>query len=285
MVPGSSPGGPTKVVHSVSNINYKLQFKLFIIFTFFLLIEGFFYYYSYKLSYFCFEDFSFSNNCTSDYTFFDVNRSGFNPLIWNEIKLIESFQILFLVLTIYQLIKNIIIKNKYKFSRIFLYFLYFYTLGVIYFLFEEISWGQHYLKWETNKTFMILNNQGETNIHNISNIFDQLPRGILTLWCGFSIFLVKFLKLLPVKKTYIDFVFPSQKIKYISFILLIFLLPDLFVNKLNLHPGHSNYTYVINSAEIYDFFTLNFIRLSEFQELIFAFYIYHHTLFFKETLR
>ncbi len=267
------------------NSNYKFQLKLFIIFTFFLLIEGFFFYYSYKLSYFCFEDFSFSNNCTVDYTFFDVNRSGFNPLIWNESKLVETFQILFLVLTIYQLIKNIIFKNKYKFSKIFLYFMYFYTLGIIYFFFEEISWGQHYLKWDTNEIFMILNNQGETNIHNISNIFDQLPRGILTLWCGFSIFFVKFLKLTPLKKTYIDFVFPSQKIKYISFILLIFLLPDFFVDQLNLHPGYSNYTYAINLAEIYDFFTLNFIRLSEFQELIFTFYIYHHTLFFKETLR
>ena len=163
--------------------NYKFQLKLFIIFTFFLLIEGFFYYYSYKLSYFCFDNFSFSNKCTSDYTFFDVNRSGFNPLIWNESKIVESFQILFLVLTIYQLIKNIILKNKYKFSKIFLYFIYFYTIGIIYFFFEEISWGQHYLKWETNEIFMILNNQGETNIHNISNIFDQLPRGILTLWC------------------------------------------------------------------------------------------------------
>ena len=269
----------------MSNSNYKFQLNLFIIFTFFLLIEGFFFYYSYKLSYFCFEDFSFSNNCTVDYTFFDVNRSGFNPLIWNESKLVETFQILFLVLTIYQLIKNIIFKNKYKFSKIFLYFMYFYTLSIIYFFFEEISWGQHYLKWDTNEIFMILNNQGETNIHNISNIFDQLPRGILTLWCGFSIFFVKFLKLTPLKKTYIDFVFPSQKIKYISFILLIFLLPDFFVDQLNLHPGYSNYTYAINLAEIYDFFTLNFIRLSEFQELIFTFYIYHHTLFFKETLR
>lgn len=269
----------------MSNSNYKFQLKLFIIFTSLLLIEGFFYYYSHKLSYFCFEDFSFSSKCTSDYTFFDTNKTGFNPLIWNETKIVESFQILFLVLAIYQLIKNIILKNKYKFSKVFLYFIYFYTLGIIYFFFEEISWGQHYLKWETNEMFMILNNQGETNIHNISNIFDQLPRGILTIWCGFSIFLVKFLKLFPINKTYISFILPSQKIKYISFILLIFLVPDLLVDKLNLHPGHSDQTYTINLSEIYDFFTFNFIRLSEFQELIFAFYIYHHTLFFKETLR
>ena len=270
------------------NTNFKFQFRLFIILTFFLLVEGFFYYYSYKLAYFCFEELSFielEEECNSAFTFFDKSRNGFNSLIWNENKLVESFQILFLLLTIYQLIKNIIYKNKYNFSQNFLYFLYFYTLGIIYFFFEEISWGQHYFKWETFEIFDELNNQGETNIHNISNIFDQLPRGILTLWCGFSIFLVKFLKLFSLKKTYIDFVLPSQKIKYISIILLIFLLPDLVVDKLNLHPGYNNYTHTINLAEIYDFFTFNFIRLSEFQELIFAFYIYHHTLFFKETLR
>ncbi len=269
----------------MSNINFKFQLKLFIIFSIFLLLEGFLYYYSYKLSYFCFAELSFTNKCNSDYTLFDVNRSGFNPLIWNESKLVESLQILFLVLTIYHLIKNIIFKNKREFSKIFLYILYFYTLGIIYFFLEEISWGQHYLKWETSEILKSLNNQGETNIHNISNIFDQLPRGILTLWCGFSVFFVKVFKFSGLNKIYINFIFPAQKLKYISLILLIFLLPDLFVDKLNLHPGYSEYTYTINLAEIYDFFTFNFIRLSEFQELIFTFYIYQHTLFFKKSLR
>ena len=272
------------------NTNFKFQLKLFVIFIIFLLFEGFFYYYSQRLSYFCFTEFSFTNKCNgedyydTDFNFFDKYRSGFNPLIWNESKLVESLQTLFLVLTIYHLIKNIIFKNKHKFSKIFLYFLYFYTLGIIYFFLEEISWGQHYLKWETIEILKELNNQGETNIHNISNIFDQLPRGILTLWCGFSIFLVKIFKFLRLDKIYINFIFPSEKLKYISLILIIFLLPDLFVDKLNLHPGYSH-TYSINLAEIYDFFTFNFIRLSEFQELIFAFYIYQHTLFFNNTLR
>ena len=160
-----------------------------------------------------------------------------------------------------------------------------YTLGIIYFFLEEVSWGQHYLNWETFEIFKVLNNQGETNIHNISNLFDQLPRSILTLWCGFSIFLVKVFKFSELDNVYIKFIIPSSKLKYISFILLIFLLPDLLVDKLDLHPGYNNYSYSINLAEIYDFFTFNFIRLSEFQELIFAFYIYHHTLFFNKCLR
>ena len=270
--------------------NFKFQLKLFIIFTIFLLIEGFFYYYSQRLSYFCFSEFSFTNKCNgqdfydTDFNFFDKYRTGFNPLIWNESKLVESLQILFLVLTIYHLIKNIILKKKHKLSKNFLYFMYFYTFGIIYFFLEEISWGQHYLKWETIEILKELNNQGETNIHNISNIFDQVPRGILTLWCGFSIFMVKVLKFTKLNKLYINFILPSEKLKYISLILIIFLLPDLFVDKLNLHPGYSH-TYSINLADILDFFTFNFIRLSEFQELVFAFYIYQHTLFFNNTLR
>ena len=272
------------------NTNFKFQLNLFIIFTIFLLVEGFFYYYSQRLSYFCFAEFSFTNICNgedfydTDFNFFDKYRTGFNPLIWNESKLVESLQILFLILTIYHLIKNIILKNKHKLSNNFKYFMYFYTLGIIYFFLEEISWGQHYLKWETIEILKELNNQGETNIHNISNIFDQLPRGILTLWCGFSIFLVKVFKFTKLNKLYINFILPSEKLKYISFILIIFLLPDFFVDKLNLHPGYSH-TYSINLADIYDFLTFNFIRLSEFQELVFAFYIYQHTLFFNNTLR
>ena len=196
------------------NINFQFQFKLFLIFTIFLLVEGFFYYYSYKLSYFCFAEFSFTNKCDSELTFFDRNRNGFNPLIWNESKLVETLQILFLVLAIYHLLKNIIYKNKHKFTKIFLYFMYFYTLSIIYFFLEEISWGQHYLKWETFEIFKELNNQGETNIHNISNIFDQVPRGILTLWCGFSIFLVKVFKFSTSNKLYVSFIVPSEKLKY-----------------------------------------------------------------------
>jgi len=265
--------------------NYKIQLNIFIIFTIFLLFEGFFYYYSYKLSYFCFDEFRFSKLCKTDYSFFDMQKSGFNPFIWSESRLVETFQILLLLLAIFELFKIISLKNNKKLTSFFLYFLYFYTFCIIYFFLEEISWGQHYIKWETNDFFMKLNNQGETNIHNISNLFDQLPRGILTLWCGFSFLIVRFIQSLSLEKIYLKFILPSTQLINISIILLLFLLPDLVVDKFNLHPGYSNFTYTINSAEIYDFFTFNYIRLSEYHELIFAFYIYHHALFFKKHAR
>ena len=56
-----------------------------------------------------------------------------------------------------------------------------YCLGCVYFLGEEISWGQHLFGWETPDHWMEINDQGETNFHNTSGWFDQVPRAVLTL--------------------------------------------------------------------------------------------------------
>jgi hypothetical protein len=54
-------------------------------------------------------------------------------------------------------------------------------LGVLYLLGEETSWGQHYFRWATSGWFAENNDQFETNIHNTSPLFDQLPRNLLYL--------------------------------------------------------------------------------------------------------
>lgn len=56
------------------------------------------------------------------------------------------------------------------------------TLGCVYFAGEEVSWGQHLLGWSTPETFAELNDQNETNLHNISHWLDQKPRLLLELW-------------------------------------------------------------------------------------------------------
>ena len=56
-----------------------------------------------------------------------------------------------------------------------------YTLGCIYFLGEEISWGQHLFGWSTPDAWLAFNDQQETNFHNTSALFDQVPRFLLTL--------------------------------------------------------------------------------------------------------
>ena len=55
------------------------------------------------------------------------------------------------------------------------------TAGCVYFAVEEVSWGQHFFGWQTPDTLNTINDQRETNIHNISSWFDQKPRIILEL--------------------------------------------------------------------------------------------------------
>jgi hypothetical protein len=56
------------------------------------------------------------------------------------------------------------------------------TLVCIYFAGEEISWGQKIFHWETPTFIGALNDQNETNLHNISSWFDQKPRLAFELW-------------------------------------------------------------------------------------------------------
>jgi hypothetical protein len=46
---------------------------------------------------------------------------------------------------------------------------------------EELSWGQHLAGWSTPEGWGQVNDQQETNLHNVSGLLDQVPRGLLTL--------------------------------------------------------------------------------------------------------
>ena len=58
------------------------------------------------------------------------------------------------------------------------------ALGSIYFFGEEASWGQHLFGWSPSDGWRDLNQQDETNLHNVEGIlgvvFDQVPRNLLT---------------------------------------------------------------------------------------------------------
>lgn len=56
------------------------------------------------------------------------------------------------------------------------------TLGCFYLAGEEVSWGQHLIGWQTPEELKQINDQRETNIHNISSWFDQKPRLLLELF-------------------------------------------------------------------------------------------------------
>lgn len=56
------------------------------------------------------------------------------------------------------------------------------TLVCVYFAGEEVSWGQKIFLWETPEFIGAINDQNETNLHNISSWFDQKPRLLFELW-------------------------------------------------------------------------------------------------------
>lgn len=56
------------------------------------------------------------------------------------------------------------------------------SLACVYFAGEELSWGQQFFQWQTPEGIKKLNDQDETNLHNMSSWFDQKPRLLLELW-------------------------------------------------------------------------------------------------------
>ena len=53
------------------------------------------------------------------------------------------------------------------------------ALATLYIAGEEASWGQHFFAWETPAFWAAINDQGETNLHNVSSWLDQKPRVLL----------------------------------------------------------------------------------------------------------
>lgn len=56
------------------------------------------------------------------------------------------------------------------------------TLACVYFVGEELSWGQRLAGWQTPDALQALNRQGETNLHNITSWLDRKPRAIVEIW-------------------------------------------------------------------------------------------------------
>lgn len=56
------------------------------------------------------------------------------------------------------------------------------TAACVYFAGEEVSWGYWAFGWETPEAIAQLNDQGETNLHNMSSWLDQKPRALVELF-------------------------------------------------------------------------------------------------------
>ena len=154
-----------------------------------------------------------------------------------------------------------------------------------YFFLEEISWGQHIISYNTPKFFEDINHQKEFNLHNISNLFNELPKSFVFIWCGLSIPFIKFFKP-KIKNIFYTIINPNDNLIKISIVLLIFTIPNLIVSNLDLIDHkvlhlETGYTFKMFFTIVLSF---NFFRLSELHEFIFAYYFLWHSLFLKEKI-
>ena len=192
---------------------------------------------------------------------------------WKENGVVENLQALFILFAIIILF---LARPLYEKNKVINFFLIIKIISLIYYLGEEISWGQHFFKWTSSDWFITNNNQNETNIHNISNFFDQVPRTLVLIWCGLSVPIILMLeKRIKINRDIFKIVCPSKKLIFISLILLLLFFPDFIIDKFNLHPGWTEERtgYRINNySYFFDILTFNFVRLSELHETIFSFY-------------
>ncbi len=106
---------------------------------------------------------------------------GNDRLLKGEAGIVENTTVLFLVAAIGFSISGISIANRLRLASLLKVWLFIMILGSAYFALEEISYGQHMFGWGTAESWKELNDQDETNLHNVHAMFDQVPRAVLTL--------------------------------------------------------------------------------------------------------
>ena len=269
---------------SIKNL-FKYSNKVFFIFISILLIHSFDHNFGWGL-----------NQMLPNAYFFTFGKieEGWSKVVWNENGIIENLQVLLLFLSIVVLLNAYLKVRFFQNAKYFKYFILIELVGLTYFLLEEISWGQHFLDFKTFNFFLqnesfFYNKQGETNLHNISNLFNELPRSLVLIWCIVPIFIKN--KVVNNSNILIKMICPSKKLLIISFVILFFVIPDLIISKLNL-IDHTNLHIIENGSftkfnlKMLFLITIsgNFFRLSELQEFLYCYYFLWHSLFLSKYL-
>ena len=143
------------------------------------------------------------------------------------------------------------------------------VLGIIYFAGEEASWGQHLVGWQSGEWFARINQQGETNLHNASELFDSLPRRALFIWCvgaGLLVPLCRRYQRGPADDGWHAFVWPTSDIRLVAWLILLSELPGELFDLFN--TPHESVLRVIFHP----------VNLTEVQENLFAVFILLYTL-------
>lgn len=121
-----------------------------------------------------------------------------DQFVFGEQGIIENYTFVILFVAVVLGMLAIVKMQLFQFP-FFRFWLALLVLGCIYYAGEEISWGQHWFGWGTPDTWLDVNDQGETNLHNTSALLDQAPRMLLTIAAVVGGLLVPFIVLLRSK--------------------------------------------------------------------------------------
>ncbi len=141
------------------------------------------------------------------------------------------------------------------------------TAGALYYGGEECSWGQNYFGWATPGNWSAINDQRETNLHNTSAAFDQVPRDLLTLAAGVGIIapvlLARRLRQCDPRTSPLPWFLPTAAVIPAAALALVVGLPQKFYGKYD------------KTAEAQTWFTEMFLagRHSELKEFFLAMFI------------
>ncbi|MCP4470549.1 MAG: hypothetical protein GY815_07665 [Gammaproteobacteria bacterium] len=114
------------------------------------------------------------------FPFIWVAMAGNDRMLKGEAGIVENATVIFLVIAIGYCISSLVLAKRQDLSAYPRAWLVLLILGAAYFALEEISYGQHMFGWGTADTWKELNDQDETNLHNVHAMFDQVPRALLT---------------------------------------------------------------------------------------------------------
>ena len=132
--------------------------------------------------------------------------------IYGEKGIIENLTVVLLIVAIIYCLKILLGREKIVFKGLQIWIIIF-LLGSIYYAGEEMSWGQHFAGWSTPENWAEFNDQAETNLHNTSAIFDQIPRALLTIAAVVGGILIpiyrKITKHVPSSKSFYDWLLPT----------------------------------------------------------------------------
>jgi hypothetical protein len=110
-----------------------------------------------------------------------VALAGNDRALKGEAGMVEVATFLFLLIAIGFCVSSLVVTRRLGLSGFLKTWLLILIAGAAYFGLEEISYGQHMFGWGTADSWKELNDQDETNLHNVHALFDQVPRALLTL--------------------------------------------------------------------------------------------------------